>query len=62
MEAQGSLGLRVDPVDTVQKRGILYHQGEDNIRSAEGVVEYIQKIVDYEQGVFDAEIVQSKNV
>ena len=41
VEAQGSLGLRVDMINDVQKRGIQHHQGEDNARSIEGVVEYV---------------------
>ena len=62
MEAQGSTSLRVDPVDTIQKRGVQYHQGEDNFRSVEGAVEYVRKTVGYEQGVFDVKIVQFTNV
>ena len=57
VEAQGSSGFRVDPVDTIQKRGVQYYQGEDNVRFVEGAVEYIREIVGYEQGVFDAEAV-----
>ena len=45
MEAQGSISLGADPVDAIQKRGIQHYQGEDNVRSIEGV--------------FDAEIVMS---
>ena len=36
VEAQGSAGLRVDPVDAIKKCGVQHHQGEDNIRSVEG--------------------------
>ena len=57
VEAQGSLGLRVDPIDAVQKRGVQYYQGEDNVRFVEGAIEYVQESVGYEQGVFDAEAV-----
>ena len=42
---QGSSGLRVDLVDAVKKRGVQHHQGEDDIRPIEGVVEYVRKIV-----------------
>ena len=59
MEAQGSIGLGADLVDTIQKRGVQHYQGEDNVRSVEDVVEYVQKTVGYKQGVFDAEIVMS---
>ena len=59
MEAQGSISLGADPVDAIQKRGVQHYQGEDNVRSVEDAVEYVQKIVGYEQGVFDAEIVMS---
>ena len=62
VEAQGSAGLRVDPVDAIKKCGIQHHQGEDSIRSVEGTVEYVPKNVDYEQGVFYAEIVQFTNM
>ena len=62
MEAQGSTSLRVNLVDAIQKRGVKHHQGEDNIKSVEGAVEYVQKTAGYEQGVFDAEIVQSTDV
>ena len=34
----------------------------DNVRSNEGTVEYVRKTVGYEQGVFDAKIVQSTDV
>ena len=57
VEAQESSGLRVDLVDAVQKRGVQYYQGEYNVRSVEGAVEYVQETVDYEQGVFDAKAV-----
>ena len=57
VEAQGSTSFRADTVDAIQKRGVQHHQGEDNVRSVEGAVEYVRKIVGYEQGVFDAEIV-----
>ena len=59
MEAQGSTSLGADPVDAIQKRGVQHYQGEDNVRSVEDAVEYVRKIVGYEQGVFDAEIVTS---
>ena len=62
MEAQRSTSLRVDPIDAIQKRGVQHHQGEDNVRSVEGAVEYVRKTVGYEQGVFDAKIVQSTDV
>ena len=62
MEAQGSTSLRADPVDAIQKRGVQHHQREDNVRFVEGPVEYVRKTVGYEQGVFDAEIVQSIDV
>ena len=62
VEAQGPTGLRVDPIDVVQERDIHHDQGEDNVRSVEGVVKYVRKTVGYEQGVFDTEIVQSINV
>ena len=62
VEAQGSKSVMVDPVDAIQKRGVQHHQGEDNVRSVEGAVEYVRNTVGYEQGVFDAEIVQSTNV
>ena len=62
MKAQGSSGLRVDLIDAVQKRGVQHHQGEDNVISVEAVVGYVRETVDYEQGVFDAEIVQSTDV
>ena len=42
MEAQGSSSLRFDPVDAVQKRGVQYYQGEDNI-TVEGVVNMYEK-------------------
>ena len=42
--------------------GDQHHQGEDNVRSVEGAVEYVRKTVSYEQGVFDVEIVQSTDV
>ena len=48
VEAQGSTSLRTDPVDTIQKLGVQHHQGEDNVRSVEGAVEYVRKIVGYE--------------
>ena len=57
MEAQGSSGLRVDPIDVVQKRGVQHHQGENKVRFVEGVVEYVQETVGYEQGVFDVKAV-----
>ena len=56
-EAQGSSGLRVDPVDAVQKHGIQYYQGEANARFVEGAVKYVRETVSYEEGVFDAEAV-----
>ena len=52
VEALGSSGLRVDPVD--QKRNVQYHQGEDNIRSVESAIEYVRETVGYEEDVFDA--------
>ena len=36
VEAQGSAGLPVDPIDAIKKYGVQHHQGEDNIRSVEG--------------------------
>ena len=57
VEAQGSLGLRVDSVDAVQKSGVQYYQGEDNVKFVEDAVEYVRETVGYEQGVFDAEAV-----
>ena len=57
IEAQGSAGLMVDPVDAIKKCGVQHHQGEDNIRSVEGTVEYVPKNVAYEQGVFYTEII-----
>ena len=62
VEAQGSTGLRVDPVDAIQKLSVQHHQGEDNIRPVEGTVDYVPKTIDYEQGVFYAEIVQFTNM
>ena len=62
VEAQGSTSLKAYPVDTIKKRGVQYHQVEDNVRSVERAVEYVRKTVGYEQGVFDAEIVQSTDV
>ena len=49
-------------VDAVKKHGVQHHQGEDNVRSVESIVEYVRKTVSYEQGVFDVVIVQSTNV
>ena len=62
VEAQGSLGLRVDPIDAVKKRGVQHHQGENDVRPIEGIVEYVRKTVSYEQSVFDVEVVRSTNV
>ena len=62
MEAQGLTSLRADPVDAIQKHDVQHYQGEDNVRPVEGAVKYVRKTVGYEQGVFDAEIVQSTNV
>ena len=39
VEAQGSISLRADLVDAIQKRGVQHHQGEDNVRFVEGAVE-----------------------
>ena len=41
MEAQGSIRLKVDLDDAVQKRGVQHHQGEDNVRYVEGVVKFV---------------------
>ena len=57
MEAQGSLGPRVDLVDAVQKRGIQYHQRDDNVIFVKDTVKYVRETIDYKQGVFDAETV-----
>ena len=38
VKAQGSAGLRVDLVDTVQKCGVSHYQGEDNVSSIEGAI------------------------
>ena len=54
VEAQGSTSFRADPVDAIQKRGVQHRQGENNVKSVEGAVEYVRKMVDYKQGVFDA--------
>ena len=62
VEPQGSTGFRVNSINTVQKRGVQHHRGEDNVRSVGGAVEYVRKFVGYAQSVFDAEIVQSTNV
>ena len=48
VEAQGSTNLRVDPVNAIQKHGVQHHHGEDNVKSVEGAVEYVRKIVDHE--------------
>ena len=53
---------RVNLVDTIQKHDVQHHQREDDIWPIEGVVKYVRKYVGYEQGVFDAEVVQSTNV
>ena len=58
MKVQGSKNPKVDPVNAVKKLGVQHHLGEDNVRSIEGVVEYVRKSVI----VFDAEIIQSINV
>ena len=52
-----SLGLRVDPIDAIQKRGVQHHRVKDNIRFVEGIVEYVRETVGYEQGIFDAKII-----
>ena len=62
VETQGSTSLRADPIYAIQKRDVQHHQGEDNVRSVEGTVEYVQKTVGYKQCVFDAKIVQSTDV
>ena len=62
MEAQGSSCLRVDLVDAVQKHDVQHHQREDDIGPIDGVVKYVRKSVGSEQGVFDADVVQSTNV
>ena len=43
MEAQGSTSLGADPVDAIQKRGIQHYQGDDNVRSIEGVSNMYEK-------------------
>ena len=62
VEAQGLSHLRVDLVDAVQKHDVQHHQRENEIGPIKGAVKYARKFVDYEQGVFDAEVVQSTNV
>ena len=41
MEAQGSPGSRVDPVDFVKKRGVQHREGEDYVRSVENTVKHV---------------------
>ena len=38
VEAQGSSGSRVDPVDFVKKHGVQHCEGQDYVRSVEGTV------------------------
>ena len=61
-EPQESASLKVDLVDVVKKRGIQHHQGEDNVLFVERIVKYVWKLVNYEQDIFNAEIVQFTNI
>ena len=40
---QGSIGPRVDSVYVIQKHGFQHHEGEDNVGSVQGIVEYVLK-------------------
>ena len=53
VEAHGSSCIRVDLVDAIHKCDIQHLQGEDNVKSVEGAVEYVRETVDYEQCVFE---------
>ena len=41
VEIQGSPGSRVDPVDFVKKRGVQHREGEDYVRSIEGIIKHV---------------------
>jgi len=41
VEAQGSTGTKVDPIDVVQKCGVQHCQGEDNSGLVKGAGEYV---------------------
>ena len=41
VEAQGSPSSRVDSVEFVKKCGIQHREGEDYIRSVEGIVKHV---------------------
>ena len=56
MEAQGSSGLKVDPVDAVQNVAFNIIK-EKTTRFVEGAVEYVRETVGYEEGIFDVEAV-----
>ena len=43
METQGSPGSRVDPDDFVKKRGVQHREGEDYVRSVEGLSNMYEK-------------------
>ena len=62
MEAQESWDSQIDLIVIGHSRSIQHNQGKENVKSIEGTVKYVRKIVDYEQGVFDAKVVQSSNV
>ena len=54
VETQESAGSRVDPVDSVKKRGVQHREGEDYVRSVEGTVKHVWKTIGYEKGIFNA--------
>ena len=41
VEAQGSPGSRVDLVALAKKRGVQHREGEDYVRSVEGIVKHV---------------------